>query len=121
MEGLKMKMKAMLLPGFFLIVLSLMFIGTQNFPKQQTAYAQQLLWADVTLDLIVQRTDHIRARFTEIGNVPDPFQRKLFSIPEAKANQMLAILLTAESSDKNLEIAFYDGNPAEIFLIILKD
>ena len=103
-----MKTKTLLLTGLFLVGLVLMI--------PQSAISQELLWANVEVNRILQTSAHAQTRLTEVG-VSNPFENKLFNISNDKQDAMLAILLTADSMGKNVRIAFYDGNPATIILV----
>ena len=101
-----MKIKAMLLTGFFLLGLVLI--------APQSAVSQDTLWADTTIDRINQTQSIIQVRLSDIGG---QFSKKLFNIDHNRQEAQLAILLTALSLDKSVRIAFHDGNPATIILV----
>ena len=74
----------------------------------------ELLWANVTVNRVLQTTGTAQARLTEVNSV---FNNKLFNMRNDKQNAMVAILLAALALNKDVRIAFYDGSPAEIVVV----
>ena len=107
-----MKINSLICAG--LLLLGFVFI------TPETASSEEVFRTKVTVDSVVQHTNYLRVRLSEVG-VSNPFTNKLFDVPAEKANQMLAILLTARSLGDNLSIAFFDGTPAKIILITIED
>jgi hypothetical protein len=97
-----------------LMVLTLAMVLGLAFAGPQCAVSADLLWANTTIDRVLQTAAAAQVRLTDVDGV---FTSKLFNISNDRQNAMLAILLTAMSLDKQVRVAFYDGNPATIILV----
>lgn len=96
--------------GFALALL--VGLGTMTTPNR--AVAADLLWANVTIDRVLQTAGPAQVRLTDVGGV---FSNKLFNISNDKQNAMVAVLLAALALGKDVRIAFNDGSPAVIVLV----
>lgn len=102
-----MRIKTAITAVILLLVLS--------FLAPAIASSEETLWAEVSIDEIYYNANGwCTVRLTEVSNV---FEYKLFRAKNENSKAILAIFLTAQSMQKNVRIAFYDGEPASQIIL----
>ena len=99
---------------FKIAIIALMLTVGTIFSFSQDARSADVIWANVTIDKVYYHKDgRCEVRFSEVDNI---FTNKAFMADGENSKAILAVILTAESLDKVLRVAFYDGTPATIIM-----